>query len=45
MEKLGIDWRAAKQEFETYLSEVEAGRAETLYDPKNAITSGPGFSA
>ena len=44
MEKLGIDWRAAKQEFETYLGEVEAGRAETLYDPKNAITSGPGFS-
>ena len=45
MDKLGMDWRAAKQEFETYLGEVEAGRVETLYDPKNAITSGPGFNA
>jgi heterodisulfide reductase subunit B len=43
MEKLGMDWRTAKAEFEQYLGEVEAGRAETLYDPKNAITSGPGF--
>ncbi|MDP6475758.1 MAG: heterodisulfide reductase-related iron-sulfur binding cluster [Alphaproteobacteria bacterium] len=45
MEKLGMDWRSAKAEFESYLGDVEAGRVETLYDPKNAITSGPGFSA
>jgi len=43
MEKLGMDWRGAKAEFEAYLGEVEAGKIETLYDPKNAITSGPGF--
>ncbi|MHA1548081.1 MAG: heterodisulfide reductase-related iron-sulfur binding cluster [Alphaproteobacteria bacterium] len=43
LEKLGIDWEKAKAEFETYLGEVEAGRIETLYDPKRAITSGPGF--
>jgi heterodisulfide reductase subunit B len=40
-----MDWRSAKAEFESYLGDVEAGRVETLYDPKNAITSGPGFSA
>ncbi len=45
MEKLDMDWRSAKAEFESYLGDVEAGRVETLYDPKNAITSGPGFSA
>ncbi len=44
MEKLGIDWRQTKAEFESYLAEVEAGRVETLYDPKQAITSGPGFA-
>ena len=43
MEKLGIDWRAKKAEFEEYLKEVAAGRAETLYDPRRMITSGPGF--
>ena len=43
MEKLGIDWRARKAEFESYLKEVEAGKAETLYDPRLMITSGPGF--
>ncbi len=26
-----------------YLEEVKAGRIETLYDPKRAITSGPGY--
>jgi heterodisulfide reductase subunit B len=43
MEKLGIDWRAKKAEFEEYLKEVAAGRPETLYDPRRKITSGPGF--
>lgn len=43
MEKLGIDWQAGKAEFESYLEEVEAGRIETLYPPKLAVTSGPGF--
>lgn len=43
MEKLGIDWRARKAEFEEYLKEVAAGRPETLYDPRRKITSGPGF--
>jgi heterodisulfide reductase subunit B len=43
MEKLGIDWEAKKDEFEAYLKEVEAGRPEHLYDPRLAITSGPGF--
>jgi heterodisulfide reductase subunit B len=45
LEKIGIDWQQKKAEFETYLKEVEAGRIETLYDPKRAITSGPGFQA
>jgi heterodisulfide reductase subunit B len=45
LEKLGIDWRTAKAEFESYLEDVKAGRVETLYDPKRAITSGPGFGA
>ena len=31
------------REFEAYLKEVEAGNFETLYDPRLAITSGPGF--
>jgi heterodisulfide reductase subunit B len=43
MEKLGIDWRAKKAEFEAYLKEVEAGKFDSLYDPRLAITSGPGF--
>jgi heterodisulfide reductase subunit B len=43
LEKLGIDWQKAKAEFEAYLKEVAAGRIETLYDPKRAITSGPGY--
>jgi len=43
LEKLGIDWEAKKAEFEAYLEEVKAGRIETLYDPKRAITSGPGY--
>ena len=29
--------------FEQYLTEVKAGHIETLYDPKRAITSGPGY--
>jgi heterodisulfide reductase subunit B len=43
MEKMGIDWQAKKVEFEGYLKEVEAGKFESLYDPRLAITSGPGF--
>ena len=43
MEKMGIDWRKAKDEFEAYLKEVEAGKGESLYDPRLMITSVPGF--
>ncbi len=43
MEKLGIDWKQKKAEFEAYLKDVEAGKGETLYDPRRMITSGPGF--
>ncbi len=45
LEKIGIDAAQKKAEFEAYLKEVEAGRIETLYDPKRAITSGPGYQA
>lgn len=45
LEKMGIDAPKKKAEFEDYLKEVEAGRIETLYDPKLAITSGPGYQA
>ena len=34
---------AVVAEFEDYLKEVEAGNFESLYDPRLAITSGPGF--
>ena len=30
-------------EFTAYLEDVKQGRVETLYDPKKAITSGPGY--
>ena len=43
LEKLGIDWEKAKAEFTAYLEDVKQGRVETLYDPKKAITSGPGY--
>ena len=43
MEKLGIDWRAKKSEFEAYLEQVKAGKRENLYDPRRMITSGPGY--
>ncbi len=43
LQKLGIDVEQAKAEFEAYLGKVAAGRSETLYDPKRAITSGPGY--
>ena len=43
LEKMGIDWEKAKAEFENYLGDVKEGRIETLYDPKRAITSGPGY--
>jgi heterodisulfide reductase subunit B len=37
MEKLGIDWQVKKAEFEAYLKDVEAGRGESLYDPRKMI--------
>ena len=43
LEKLGIDWQTKKAEFEAYLKDVEAGKGETLYDPRRMITSGPGY--
>ena len=43
MEKLGIDWRAKKAEFVSYLDEVKAGKQENLYDPRRMVTSGPGY--
>jgi heterodisulfide reductase subunit B len=43
MEKMGIDWQAAKSGFEAYLEDVKAGKGESLYDPRLMITSGPGF--
>ncbi|MGR8920357.1 MAG: heterodisulfide reductase-related iron-sulfur binding cluster [Gammaproteobacteria bacterium] len=43
MEKLGIDWRKAKQEFEEYLEQIKQGAPENLYDPRRRITSGPGY--
>ncbi|PHS25630.1 MAG: heterodisulfide reductase subunit B [Robiginitomaculum sp.] len=43
-EKLGIDWREKKVEFEGYLKQIEAGgEQENLYDPRRRITGGPGF--
>ncbi len=42
-DKLGIDWRAKKVEFEAYLKQVEAGNQENLYDPRRMITGGPGY--
>ena len=43
MDKLRIDWRAKKAEFEAYLEQVKAGKPEHLYDPRRMITSGPGY--
>jgi heterodisulfide reductase subunit B len=43
-DKLGIDWRAKKEEFEGYLKQIEAGgERENLYDPRRMITGGPGY--
>ena len=42
-DKLGIDWRKAKAEFEDYLKEVAAGKQEHLYDPRRMVTGGPGY--
>ncbi|RZV40619.1 MAG: heterodisulfide reductase subunit B, partial [Acidimicrobiales bacterium] len=42
-DKMGIDWRAKKAEFEDYLKLVEQGQQENLYDPRRRITGGPGF--
>jgi heterodisulfide reductase subunit B len=43
MEKMGIDWRAKKIEFEAYLEQIKVGKQENLYDPRRMITSGPGY--
>ena len=44
-DKLKIDWRAKKTEFEDYLKQIEAGGTrEMLYDPRRAITGGPGYN-
>lgn len=43
LEKLSIDWQAAKAEFEGYLEDVAQGKVETLYEPRRAITSGEGY--
>ena len=43
MARMGIDWEKARAEFEAYLKQVEAGKGETLYDPRLMVTSGPGF--
>jgi heterodisulfide reductase subunit B len=43
MEKLGIEWRAKKAEFEAYLEAIKTAKADSLYDPRRMITSGPGF--
>jgi len=43
MDKLGIDWQAAKAEFEAYLEQIKQGTPENLYDPRRMITSGPGY--
>jgi len=43
LEKLDIDWRSKKAEFETYLEQIQTGAADQLYDPRLRITSGPGF--
>ncbi|MBS0268143.1 MAG: heterodisulfide reductase subunit B [Proteobacteria bacterium] len=44
LEKLGIDWRAKKAEFEAYLDSIKNGATpDQLYDPRLRITSGPGF--
>ena len=45
LEKLGIDWQAAKVEFESYLEDVAQGKIETLYEPRRAITSGEGYQS
>jgi heterodisulfide reductase subunit B len=42
-EKMGIDWRAKKADFEEYLKKVEQGHQDNLYDPRRRITGGPGF--
>lgn len=45
MEKMGIDWREKKAEFEAYLEQVKlGGKPENLYDPRRMVTSGPGYN-
>ena len=44
LEKMGIDWRTKKADFETYLKSIQSGtKADQLYDPRLRLTSGPGY--
>jgi len=44
LEKLGVDWRAKKADFEAYVEGIKQGATpEQLYDPRLRITPGPGF--
>lgn len=44
LEKLGVDWRAKKADFEAYVEGIKQGATpDQLYDPRLRITSGPGF--
>jgi heterodisulfide reductase subunit B2 len=44
LDKLQIDWRAKKVDFEKYLDTIQKGATpDQLYDPRLRITSGPGF--
>ena len=43
MDKLSIDWKKFKAEFEDYLNLVKEGKSENLYEPGRMITSGPGY--
>ncbi|MBN9290068.1 MAG: heterodisulfide reductase subunit B [Hyphomicrobium denitrificans] len=44
LEKLGVDWRAKKADFEAYVEGIKQGDTpEQLYAPRLRITSGPGF--
>ena len=43
LEKMNIDWKSKKVEFEEYLKKIQTGTPDQLYDPRLRITSGPGF--
>ncbi|KAB2850215.1 MAG: heterodisulfide reductase subunit B [Hyphomicrobiaceae bacterium] len=44
LEKVGIDWRAKKADFEAYLKSIQSGsKPDQLYDPRRRLTGGPGY--